>query len=323
MNRIIKHLDTVSKNIESRPDLNISEETKESIKKASEHLKELKEKVKKQLANKEHVDIESIEQEIQNAIDVVSQVSKVKVDSDPEARARKIKKDLSDRNIRQAIENEDRFNKNTDINVQKRRGAFSNLNEYSKVKTLREFEIDFYNSIRDQIQMHEDTIRSLSELDPQAEDEDIVSPGEYQLETPIFDKPIVYVYIDCSGSWSEYQTKAASLTASIKDFVDRGLCEVVMHWFKEGDIYNEPVPCRGGSAGYNEILDQIEHSDANNVIFVSDSDTEEYARREKRTVYIPGEVWWVWSRAEKRCESAQKHLIGEISGPDPTEYALS
>ncbi len=197
--------DQVSGAAENKKDeLGLDQSDIDEVKEQSKKIKEMLDRMQQG----EDVSSEEMQQAVNDALDAISKITSVNRETEGQknTRLKKIKSKLDDPLERKKIEDEDRRNskeyKNAEIKArsEKNKAARSGFAEYADVQPIKNFEIDFYNSIRDQIHRCEEQTRSYTELDPQYADDDIIIKGKKKYMSLNFDKPRVCMYVDRSGS---------------------------------------------------------------------------------------------------------------------------
>lgn len=117
--------------------------------------------------------------------------------------------------------------------------------------------------------------------------------------------PLINVYFDRSGSWDSEKTKmGAQAISTLNKYVTRG--EIVMKLYYFNDEVLETDPGGNGGTKLQPVLNHIEQTKPNNVILLTDSDTDH--ERIDHPVTVPGAVWKLFYQG--RSSAAIQNLIG-------------
>lgn len=109
--------------------------------------------------------------------------------------------------------------------------------------------------------------------------------------------PIINFYFDVSGSWTSHPDAVEigkQAVATVKEFKDRGECELNVYYFGNtisNDMY-APGVWDAGTSAWNEILQNIKATGAKNVVLMTDQDMEYQAARGP-VCKVEGCVWFI------------------------------
>ena len=116
---------------------------------------------------------------------------------DKEARKDKIRKLANDPIANRELQIEDNIELQKDF--QKTKARQKEMNKYSNYKTIEQFKINFYRSIKDQVERVEDDEETYARINAPMDDAGVIRPGERLNDLP-GDIPSVDLYFDRSGS---------------------------------------------------------------------------------------------------------------------------
>ncbi len=283
------------------------------------------------IKNGEKVSPDESDDIIRQTLDDIGKISQVDIDKNTKTRVQKIQTDIKSPRTRVELGQEDTenkvldksFGKGVETNYKQRKsGDFA---EYSDVRPIEQFTIDFYNSVRDQIQRVEAEVDSYTVLNPQAEDEDSIRPGTDSYETSYYDKPHVCMYVDRSTSWDTSDVARANRAiSSVLDFKEQGKIELTVKYFSNSLITENPhASFPGGTNSWVYIMKDIEENGYNNVVLVTDTDMNGQARGSEAT-WVSGEVWFIWKTQANHagCTDIIRKLRGERNPNTSQEYCL-
>lgn len=255
---------------------------------------------------------------INDTLDLVDKAKKVNYVSDVNKKKAEVKKWSSNTIEMNDLKSEDDIQLQKDYQAKKAREKESSL--YKGFKGLESFKINFYNAIRTQVDFTLQDYQTYNEINPEYEGEDIILKADVQKLLPEEAIPIVDVYFDCSGSWSDYDIALGKRAiASIKEFEDAGEIKLNIFYFSN-HVYSTPGPARdeGGTTAWRDILNNISKTNATNVVIMTDSDMNGQAKY-AGTVKVDGCVWWLWKNGDDAPACTTK-LIGKQSGPTGSQY---
>lgn len=132
--------------------------------------------------------------------------------------------------------------------------------------------------------------------------------------------PVIQIYIDQSGSWTETDVKIGrDILNSIIEFERKKLIKTETYYFSN-HIHSNPSDARneGGTQAGKELLDQLNATKPDNVIVITDDDFD-YFRGDPNfgissSYTAPGGVWLVFKG------SASKDLMEALHGKLLTKY---
>ena len=255
---------------------------------------------------------------INDTLDLVDKAKKVNYVSDVNKKKAEVKKWSSNTMDMNDLKSEDDIQLQKDYQAKKAREKETSL--YKGFKGLESFKINFYNAIRTQVDFTLQDYQTYNEINPEYEGEDIILKADVQKLLPEEAIPVVDVYFDCSGSWSDRDIALGKRAiASIKEFEDAGEIKLNIFYFAN-HVYSTPGPARdeGGTMAWYDILNNISKTNATNVVIMTDSDMNGQAKH-NGTVKVDGCVWWLWKNGDDAPACAAK-LIGKQSGPTGSQY---
>jgi len=178
------------------------------------------------------------------------------------------------------------------------------------MESFGDFESDLFSMIKNEVKLS-DPEDSYKRVNPTYAGTDLLMPGKRREEKK--EKIKVQIYFDQSGSWGSSDIeKGEKALMSIEEFERRGKVVIEEYYFAnhlhttpKGQDWDE-----GGTHGFNEVLANIDRSNPDNVIIMSDDDIE----RQTYWAYCPkveikGTVIWLW-RNGSNSPKAMRYLRG-------------
>lgn len=272
----------------------------------------IKDKSLRELTDDEFAD------EINKALDLIDKVKKPDyIDAkDKKDRQTKIQKLANDPLANRELQQEDNIELQKDFQKQKAREK--ELNKYNQYRTIEQFKINFFRSIKNQVEQVEDEEETYSKINAPMEDSGIIRPGE-RLDTKLGDIPSVDLFFDRSGSWDNAEAIRIGneAVATIKEFADKGEIKLNVYYFQSKNtgavLSTKEIPAGGGTHCWNAIIQQIKHDNAKNVVLMTDTDMEDQAASHG-ICKIDGEVWFIWWLSYQGTTGGRqipRHLIGK------------
>lgn len=226
-------------------------------------------------------------------VDRINKVKKISTIDNIEGRKAKVKSWADNQAARQELEDEESQNVQHDILQQ--RAKEQELDKYNNLSGIDDFEIDFENCIRDQVEMVMQDYLTYDEINPEYELEDVIMKAEVQRMIPDEAVPTIAVFFDKSGSCSSAIPTLNNAIATVKKkYVDTGMCKLDLYYFGDRVAYNDANAYVGGStAAWPYIIDYIKRGDYHNVIVMSDDDIGRQ-NNNGESYTVTGCVWWLW-----------------------------
>ena len=261
---------------------------------------------------------------INKVIDMIDEVDKLDIidSEDKKKRLDKIQQIKTDPALQKELQKEDNVEIAKDF--QKKKARDRENDKYAKYRSIEQFKINFYNAINDQVEMMKVHLRNYSEINPEYEDENIITKAD--IDKNVWDEaiPTINFYFDCSGSWTGHPDaveigKAA--VATVKEFEDRGEIKLNVLYFGQNSLSsNMDSVWGGGTKCWNQIIQNIKATEAKNVVLMTDCDMSSDAKNGP-VCKVDGSVWFIWSLYDYSSGSKEivKHLIGRGSN---NQYAF-
>lgn len=222
--------------------------------------------------------------------------------ADIEARAKRIQETIKDITIKNGLVNETSAvrNKEKVANASKQQQKY-------QASGLRQFTIALNRFIKSEIEDGEE----LSYRKPNASysRSKFLIPSYTQAEGPI---PVINVYHDVSGSFSDERKTAAAMQAiaTLNKYVKQGELKVKYYYF--ADRVSDNRDSAGGGTSGTPILEHITATRPQNVIVITDSDISDCSE----TVTVPGAVWLLFY------DNESQNLINHLKGAKETRHYL-
>lgn len=240
--------------------------------------------------------------EIDNTGSKIESKKESKIKKDIEARAKEIAKILKDIKIKDNLIDETRIQKVK----QKVAKAAKDASRYSN-SGLRQFTLNLNRFIKDAIDGGEDY--SYARIHPSYARHGFIVPTLNGLEGPV---PLINVYHDVSGSFSDEAKTAAAMQAiaTLNKYVRQGELKIDVYYFAD-TVSNSKNNAGSGTRG-TPILEHIKSTKPQNVIVITDSDISDCTE----TVTVPGAVWLLFYDAKS------ENLIDSLKGAKETRYYM-
>ena len=253
---------------------------------------------------------------INKVLDLVDQVEQPDY-VDPEDKKRRVGKILSlasDTMANRELEREDNIYIKQDY--QKKKARDKEATRYKNYKTIDDFKINFYRSIKNQVEKVEDEEETYNRINAPFEDDGLIRPGERIDDVP-GDIPSVDLYFDMSGSWTGDQraiTIGKQAVATIQEFADKGEIKLNVYYFSNTITTSPTDSCLGGGTGaWDDIIQNIKANHTKNVVLMTDTDMDGDAYN-SGVCKVDGEVWIIWRMDNYYYHSGSKvipeHLVG-------------
>ena len=250
-------------------------------------------------------------------IDRINKIKQITTITDVEGRKAKVKSWSDNQVSRQELSDEESQNAQHDI--LQRRAREQELDKYNNLSGIKDFELDFEDCIRDQVEMVMQTYLTYDEIDPEYELEDVIMKAEAQRMMPDEAIPTIAVFFDKSGSCVDAIPTLNNAIATVKKkYVDTGMCKLDLYYFGNWVAYNDANAYVGGSTeAWPHIIGAIKKGDYNNVIVMSDADIGNQNNNGESYI-VTGCVWWLWvdgrraPKCVKELRGMQHNFEGEI-----------
>ena len=229
-----------------------------------------------------------------------------------QSRVDKINKELNDT----AQVQKDLQDIETDIAIKKGDTMRAKQKEIDKVARkgqlmdFKDFGVDIFKTIKSQLAQAKTPDDSYNRPNPTYAGSDLLMPGQEYNDK--YEKPVINVYFDQSGSWGESDIKKGiDALSSIRRFEVQKKIKINLFYFAD-HLHDNPRDAQweGGTSGFDEVVKHVRDSGANNVIILTDSDIEhqtDWHRTPK--VQVKGCVWYLWKRGS-RSWRAPEYLSG-------------
>lgn len=244
---------------------------------------------------------------------------KGETEEERQTRIEKIKHDLSDEEtIKQDLHDID-----TDLAIKK--GNVERANQAEKNKIARQgklldfqdFSGDLMKAIRSQIAVAKKPEDSFNKPNASYAGSPYLMPSQVYGDRK--EKPVINVYFDQSPSWDYTDIKKGmDAIATIAGFERQKKVKINVYYFANhlhtnlGRVAtgNWKDWYEGGTHGFDEVLENIVATRANNVIIMTDSDINGQTQWDNCTpVEVKGCVWFLWKRGQKS-PNALRYLKG-------------
>lgn len=235
---------------------------------------------------------------LDRAVELAGKVTPLEI-STREERVAKIKKMNTGMNNRK-LDQEDKKNKKKEQEAKenKYKAAADELGRYKSdsKRSCDDFEEDLRMAMEAQVRYIEDEEDSWGALNRRTSGTPIVKPGSVVDDVPKGHKPLVQVYLDCSGSFDEDDIHAEEAFMSvIADLVDDDKLDVEIVYFANNLHPDFASAAReGGTNAWDQLIDNIEETQPDNVLIITDSDMDYDAEQNTKGYIAPGCVWFIW-----------------------------
>jgi len=254
---------------------------------------------------------------INSVLDLVDQVEKPDY-VDPEEKKKRVGKILKlagDAMANRELEREDNIYIRQDY--QKKKARDKEAAKYTNYKTMDDFKINFFRSIKNQVEKVEDEEETYNRINAPFEDDGLIRPGERIDDVP-GDIPSVDLYFDMSGSWYDdrYAIRMGKeAVATINEFAEKGEIKLNVYYFSNTITTSATDSCLNrGTGAWNDIIQNIKANHTKNVVLMTDTDMDTDADS-SGVCKVDGEVWIIWRLDDYYYKNGSKiipqHLIGK------------
>ncbi len=247
---------------------------------------------------------------VNDTIDMIEKAHPVSTVDDMKERKARIASWANSRIARRDLDTET----TADVKAEKQavKARKKELDQYGHYMSLSQFEISFSEAIKNQVDEVLKEFQTYDEINTEYEDEGIIMKADIEkldLDEAI---PRICVYFDQSGSWNsaDIETGKSVIATVKKKYVDTGLCKLDL-WYFDDIVTNNAHDYRlgeGGTGAWREILKNIQATNADNVVILTDSDMQ-YSAINGPTIGVNGCVWFLWKRGIN-APACVSHLIG-------------
>ena len=257
-----------------------------------------------------------------NFLDEISEYRKLDLeDSDAQQeRVKKIQQDLSNPIVKKGLQQEDTIEVNKDYQARRAREKEKQRYMGGNVKSFDAFKLNFWRAIKDQVDEVEQAEDTYFQINQQYEGEGVIKKGTWNVDQPSFEKPIVNLYFDVSGSWGEEDDIKAgeAAVALMAEFDKRNEIQLNILYFANKLYSSRAEVDTSGTFAWNQIIQNIKATKARNVVLMTDDDMD-YQAREGGTCVVDGHVWFLWKNKKSRCQDIVDHLKGKQGS---SEYSI-
>lgn len=228
-----------------------------------------------------------------------TRVDKIQKDFDDVAQ---VQKDLQD------IETDIAIKKGDAMRAQKK--EIDRATRKGQLMDFQNFGVDLFKSIKSQLTQSRTPDDSYERVNPIYAGSDLLMPGQQYNDK--YEKPVINVYFDQSGSWGASDIKKGiDALSSIRRFEVQHKIKINLFYFANHLHDNaREAQYEGGTHGFPEVVQHIRDSGANNVIILSDSDIQYQTDwRYVPKTQVKGCVWYLW-RYGDRSTTAPEYLSG-------------
>lgn len=216
--------------------------------------------------------------------------------------AEQVQKDLQD------IETDIAIKKGDAMRAQKK--EIDRVARKGQLMDFQNFGVDLFKSVKSQLAQSRTPDDSYERVNPIYAGSDLLMPGQQYNDK--YEKPVINVYFDQSGSWGEGEIKKGiDALSSIRRFEAQHKIKINLFYFAD-HLHDKAQDARweGGTSGFDEVVKHVRDSGANNVIILTDSDIEHQTRWNRTPkVQVKGCVWYLWKNGS-RSITAPEYLSG-------------
>ena len=216
--------------------------------------------------------------------------------------AEQVQKDLQD------IETDIAIKKGDAMRAQKK--EIDRVTKKGQLMDFKNFGVDLFKAVKSQLTQSKTPDDSYDRVNPTYAGSDLLMPG--QAYNDKYEKPVINVYFDQSGSWGEGEIKKGiDALSSVRRFEAQHKIKINLFYFAD-HLHDNPREARweGGTGGFDEVVKHARDSGANNVIILTDSDIERQTNWSRTPrVQVKGCVWYLWKNGS-RSITAPEYLSG-------------
>lgn len=264
------------------------------LKKALDRLNELENLSDEELNKISGDDFQQRLNDVTDAASALDPKTHVETDAQRQARIKEIKDDLADKKTQLELSDEVKQNATPTSGIQASQKTKDSYQGIGKYKTLADFKINFYKTIKDQVQEVEERSQSWSAINRRYDGTGLIVKGNKNEKLPTELIPSVDVYVDCSGSWMDADIKIGQVAVSqILEFEKKKQVKINLIYFAN-NLHTDMESARveGGTNAWDQILQNIKQNNTKNVVLITDDDMSYQAKYGPRLL-IPGCVWFI------------------------------
>lgn len=264
------------------------------LKKALDRLNELENLSDEELNKMSGDDFQQRLNDVSDAASALDPKTHVETDAQRQARIKEIKDDLADKKTQLELSDEVKQNATPTSGIQASQKTKDSYQSIGKYKTLADFKINFYKTIKDQVQEVEERSQSWSAINRRYDGTGLIVKGNKNEKLPTELIPSVDVYVDCSGSWMDADIKIGQVAVSqILEFEKKKQVKINLIYFAN-NLHTDMESARveGGTNAWDQILQNIKQNNTKNVVLITDDDMSYQAKYGPRLL-IPGCVWFI------------------------------
>lgn len=268
----------------------------------------------------EDIDDDSFNDIINQVLDTIDSITPIQYEEPRQVRIDQIKDTVLNTQTIRDLNQEDKTNLNKDIDpAVKEREREAQKYRVTNLPSTDTFKLDLYDAIRDQVDKIKKAKDSWGALNRRYQGTDILKPGSVIQGEWSEKKPLIQVYLDCSGSFDKDDIdKERALLNVLAEFEAQDEIATQIYYFAN-HLHSDYYSARneGGTSAWGEIMNQIKATNATNVLIVTDSDME-YQVPTYGYYEVDGCVWYIWKQT--RASSMSTHLTGKQA---VKEYQIS
>lgn len=170
------------------------------LKKALDRLSELENLSDEELNKLSGDDFQQRLNEVADAASALDPKTHIETDAQYQARVKEIKDDFADKKTQLELGDEVKRNATPSSGIQASQKTKDRYQSIGRYKTLADFKINFYKTIKDQVQEVEERSQSWSAINRRYDGTGVVVKGNKNEKLPTELIPSVDVYVDCSAS---------------------------------------------------------------------------------------------------------------------------
>lgn len=180
------------------------------------------------------------------------------------------------------------------------------------LQSFADFKKDFYRTIKEQVLEVQKKRDSYTKFNRRFDGEDVLVKGSTIDEYKLPQIPIIDIFLDCSGSFSDFREQAKAIASVLVYFEQRGEIKLNIHYCAS-EIYPtwQQAIDDGSTDFWDEMIQLIKQNGSTNVVLMTDKDEEYDAKNMANPIVIPGHVWFLWPTQWARCEAIVNKIRGK------------
>ena len=167
-----------------------------------------------------------------------------------------------------------------------------------KFEGFEAFVNSLYKAIMLQVQIAETDEDTWTAVNRRYHGSGVLKQGSRTYDTPSDKVPIIDFYFDTSGSWGQADiAMGRKAQKALQTLADSGKIGLNTYYFSDGVSTDYGAVAGGGTYAWEDILNNIRQTGANNAVIMTDGDMNGQAGR-YGSQNLSGCVWYLWKNGK-------------------------